>query len=454
MRSIGRYAVRGLLGRGGMSVVYKVSPPWSPRIQALKVLRPRDEMLRELVGGEELRRRFLKEAEIMGAVRHPHLAPVLDVGEHDGCPFFTMAYYAHSLGSVMGESYRVEEPSRVLGVERSARYAGQVLLGLGRLHYAGLIHRDIKPFNVLLTEEDTVQIIDFGLSRSRGETGPSVRGLGVGSPYYAAPEQEHDPEGVDGRADLFAVGVLLYRMLTGRIPDPAVRRPEPASRINPDLGRGWDLFLEKAMHPKPSGRFGSAEEMHAALRELHSRWRIEGEGACSVLPPERPTFADEVGGESVRSEPLKVPLKTAREQFGLDRLWRASAYHRHALEPVGDDLVRDRTTGLAWQRRGSGFSLDWGEAREYVRWLVEVRCSGLAGWRLPTVPELMTLLRPPATREDLCVDPCFDPGLRWVWSADTSTSTGAWIADLELGYIGRQDMAGLAKVCAVSSAGI
>jgi eukaryotic-like serine/threonine-protein kinase len=85
---------------------------------------------------------------------------------------------------------------------------------------------------------------------------------------------------------------------------------------------------------------------------------------------------------------------------------------------------------------------------------VEVRCSGLAGWRLPTVPELMTLLRPPATREDLCVDPCFDPGLRWVWSADTSTSTGAWIADLELGYIGRQDMAGLAKVCAVSSAGI
>jgi eukaryotic-like serine/threonine-protein kinase len=300
MRTIGRYAVHGLLGRGGMSVVYKVSPPWSPRIQALKVLRPRDEMLRELIGGEELRRRFLKEAEIMGAIRHPHLAPVLDVGVHEGCPFFTMAYYAHSLGSVMGESYRVEEPCRILGVERSARYASQVLLGLGRLHYAGLIHRDIKPFNVLLTEEDIVQIIDFGLSRTRGETGPSMRGLGVGSPYYTAPEQERDPEGVDARADLFAVGVLLYRMLTGRIPEPAVRRPEPASSINPDLGRGWDLFLEKAMHPKPSGRFGSAEEMRAALRELHSRWRIDGESACSGMPPERPAFAAEDGGESVR----------------------------------------------------------------------------------------------------------------------------------------------------------
>jgi formylglycine-generating enzyme required for sulfatase activity len=119
---------------------------------------------------------------------------------------------------------------------------------------------------------------------------------------------------------------------------------------------------------------------------------------------------------------------------------------------MGDDLVRDRTTGLLWQRRGSGFSLDWDEAREYVRWLVEVRSSGLTGWRLPTVPELMTLLRPPATREDLCIDPLFDRGLRWVWSADISTPTSAWMADLELGYIGRQDMTGLAKVCAVSSA--
>jgi serine/threonine protein kinase len=449
VKRIGRYTVRGLLGRGGMSVVYKVSPPWSRRILALKMLRPRDEILSTLLGPEELRRRFLNEARIMGAIRHPHLAAVLDVGEHEGFPFFTMEYYAHSLGTVMGESYRVEEPTRVLSLEKGFRYARDVLLGLERLHYAGLVHRDIKPYNVLLTEEDKVEIIDFGLSRNRGESGPAAKGMGVGSPYYAAPEQERDPEGVDHRADLFPVGVMLYRMLTGRIPEPAVREPEAASRINPDLNRGWDGFLLKAMAPDPEHRFGSAEEMRSAMEGLYSVWKEEAERACSGLPPEHSGFYPEQGRESIRSEPRKVRLKEARDTFGLDGLWRSPAYHRHLLVAEGTLLVSDPSTGLIWQRRGSGFSLTWDEALGYVSRLDRERFAGRRGWRLPTVEELLTLLRPPATRRALCLDPLFSRDLRWIWSADRSTYASAWIADVELGYIGRQDMTGYAKVCAV-----
>jgi serine/threonine protein kinase len=451
MKRIGKYALRGLLGRGGMSVVYKVSPPWSRRIQALKMLRPRDEILSILLGPEELHLRFQTEAGIMGAIRHPHLATVLDVGEHEGRPFYTMEYFAHSLGSVMGETYRVEEPTRVLSLEKSCRYARQLLQGLERLHYAGLVHRDIKPFNVLLTEEDQVKIIDFGLSRTRGEKPGAMQGMGVGSPYYAAPEQERDPEGVDARADIYGVGVMLYRMLTGRIAEPAVVAPEPASSINPDLSRSWDELLFTAMAPDPKRRFQSAQEMCSVLDGLYTLWREEGERACSGLPLERPGFHSEHGDEEVRSNPLKVPVREAREAFGLDSLWRSLAYHRHVLRVEGDLLVSDQRTGMSWQRQGSGFSLNWEEAREYVDRLNRDRFAGRSAWRLPTVPELITLLRPPATREDLCLDPVFSRELRWIWSADTASFASAWIADVELGYIGRQDMAGFAKVCAVQA---
>jgi serine/threonine protein kinase len=449
MRRIGKYALRGLLGRGGMSVVYKVSPPWSRRIQALKMLRPRDEILSALLGPEELRLRFQAEAGIMGAIRHPHLATVLDVGEHEGRPFYTMEYFAHSLGSVMGETYMVEEPTRVLSLEKSFRYARQLLHGLERLHYAGLVHRDIKPFNVLLTEEDQVKIIDFGLSRTRGEKQGAMQGMGVGSPYYAAPEQERDPEGVDARADIYGVGVMLYRMLTGRIAEPAVVAPEPASSINPDLSRSWDELLFTAMAPDPKRRFQSAQEMCSVLDGLYTLWREEGERACSGLPLERPGYHSEHGGEEVRSTPLKVPVREARKAFGLDSLWRSLAYHRHVLRVEGELLVSDQRTGLSWQRQGSGFSLNWEEAREYVDRLNRDRFAGRSAWRMPTVPELITLLRPPATREDLCLDPVFSRELRWIWSVDTASFTSAWIADVELGYIGRQDMAGFARVCAV-----
>lgn len=143
---------------------------------------------------------------------HENIADIRDFdSDEQGNPFYIMEYYCNNLGVMIGEHYRVEETSRILDPEKIFLYGSEILDGLGCLHHAGIVHRDIKPYNILITDQDTPKICDFGLSRVRGETFPSAHVLNVGSPYYAAPEQIADPESADQRADLYSVGVMLFR---------------------------------------------------------------------------------------------------------------------------------------------------------------------------------------------------------------------------------------------------
>jgi serine/threonine-protein kinase len=451
MKKIGRYGIRGLLGRGGMSVVFKAMAPVTGRIVALKLVGPRDEILIDLMGMERLKELFRQEAEIMGSIRHPNVAAILDYDLHQGRPFYTMEYHSHSLGTVMGETYRIEDPSRPVTLEKSVGYTSQVLKGLERLHYAGLIHRDIKPFNLLLTEQDQVKIIDFGLSRIRGEASSADRhkGLLIGSPYYAAPEQEQSPDSVDERADLFPVGVMLYRLLTGHIPDPTIKKPDPVSSTNPTVPEWWDPFFFKALAVDPKDRFSSAPEMLKELNALFNRWLSEQEAICKTVDSKMDNVY-QIKAHRVRSRPKKVPLKGARMEFGLDKLWRPDHYHRQKFKRH-NELIHAPVIGLIWQQSGSPFAMTWDEAKAYVQYLNRIEYNGIKIWRLPTVEELITLLTPPPTREDYCLDPLFERGLRWVWSSDRCTYRAAWVADVEMGYITRQDMTGYARVCAVTA---
>lgn len=449
MNRAGRYEICGRLGRGGMSTVYKARAPITGRVVALKILQPRDEIFVDLVGEERLKEMFIEEARIMGAITHPHIAGIIDCDEDEGAPFIVLEYYSHSLGEMLGESYRVELQSRPVSVPRTFMYMSQALKGLERLHFAGIVHRDIKPYNLMLTHDDRVKIIDFGLSRVRGEETMAIPGLQVGSPYYAAPEQEHNPEKAEARADLYSVGVMMYRLLTSHLVDPRREHIPPASTYNPDLHETWDTFFLTALALDPADRFGSALEMRLALEQVYRDWKIRTEQRCDMLAEEQ---AEEAPAPcSVASEPTRIMYRDVRRRLGLDDLFRPLRSFSHQLARVNDLVSFDRVTGLYWQRRGTEFPLDWLQAKEYVRHLNEVAFSGIAHWRLPTAAELVTVLRPPTVHRDVCAVPFFAPEIHWIWSSDHCTPKSAWIADILESHIGLLDVDGSATVCAVAS---
>lgn len=436
MRTIGKYEICGLLGRGGMGAVYKVRHPELGRIMALKLLAPSD-MLEAVVGADELERRFTREARTMAAIRHPNVAAVWDLDRDDeGRPFFVMEYLCNNLGAAIGETYRVEDPSRVLSLDKAVRYAMQSLAGLERLHFAGIVHRDVKPFNMLLTHDDTVRIIDFGLSKLRGEAMNRHASERVGSPYYAAPEQEDDPEAATPRSDIFAVGVMLQRMLTGRLPSLSCERP---SQCNPDLTPDWDDFLGRCCADDPDRRPATAEAMARELDALYEAWRDKLDLAC-VLPdhltPGRVAGSPDL---PLRPVPTKIPAKGARRRLGLDDLYRPLRYVDNDFKANADGTVTDRATGLTWQQAGSPYPMDFEEARAYVDGLNARALAGRDDWRLPTAPELMSILSPTRQHTDFCLAPAFDTAQDRLWSGDTRTFTSAWTADAALGFMAWHD---------------
>ncbi|MFZ7126432.1 MAG: protein kinase domain-containing protein [Desulfobacterales bacterium] len=446
MASIGKYVVRGLLGRGGMGKVLKVEVPVIGRMAALKLLEPHPSLV-ALIGKDAIRERFTAEAVTMAGIRHPNICAVHDFGEDEGRLFFLMDYFCNNVGLMIGETHDPDAPSRPLTVEKAVRYASQVLKGLDRLHFAGIVHRDIKPFNLLLTEEGQVKICDFGLSRVRGERWDTPGTLKVGSPGYAAPEQAEDPNRAEAPADLYAAGVVLYRLLTGRLPagDPA-----PISVLHPDLGPGWDGFMDRMLAREPSQRFRSAGEALSELDALVVEWRSEMGDVCRLFE-EKPPLRAPGDGSFRRRTPVKTGYRNNRERLGLDALWRPRAYTENRFTGDSGDTLTDRATGLVWQRSGSPYPVDWEEAMAYVAGLNARDFAGRSDWRLPTVDELLTLLTPEPHGTDYCLEPVFPAFQRSLWSSDRRAWTTAWYVSLEVGFAAWQDMTCYHHVKAVRS---
>jgi serine/threonine protein kinase len=448
MKKIDKYEVSGLLGKGGMGVVYKARVPVIGRVVALKLLSPHP-MLVELLGKEAIRGTFVSEAITMASLRHPHIAAVWDFYDSDDLTFFVMEYYCNNLGLTIGETYRVEGPSRILSVDKAIYYTRQVLVGLSRLHQAEIIHRDIKPYNILITDEDRVKITDFGLSKLRGETFHGPPNLRVGSPYYAAPEQEEDPDQVDARADIYPVGVMLYRMLTGALPIEPFKK---LSQSNPDLDPDWDAFMDQAIAGTREKRFASAKNMLDSLDALNLAWEEKKEKACrmpQMLTPKRGQA--QKTKKKLRAQGVKVAPREARKVFKVDKLWRPIRYIANDLQLNSEGTVTDRLNSLAWQQAGSDHPVTWHEAHKYIERLNRGSFAGRASWRLPTVNELISLVTEIPRAADLCVEPIFDQAQRWLWSADRRSFVAAWYVSLDLGYVWWQDFTCYYFVRAVSS---
>jgi YVTN family beta-propeller protein len=254
------YRLEALLGRGGMGVVYRAYDTRLKRNVALKLVAP------ELSAAERLRVRFLSETEVAASLEHPHVVPIYDAGEVGGQLYLAMRYVE---GSDLKTLLRVEGP---LEPRRALMICAQIAGALDAAHERGLVHRDVKPSNVLLDGNEHVYLADFGLTRRIAERGiDGAHGLSLGTPAYAAPEQILG-EDVDGRADLYSLACVLYECLAGEPPfardsELAVlwahlREEPPAPAAYPGLAP----VLAKALARDRSDRYASCAELVEAAR--------------------------------------------------------------------------------------------------------------------------------------------------------------------------------------------
>jgi serine/threonine protein kinase len=288
-----RYEILQLLGSGGMGVVYKARHRFMDRLVALKVIHP------VLVDRPGMVTRFEREVRAAARLSHPNIVAAYDAGHGEGIHFFVMEY-------VEGTDLDQVVAKGPLTVALACGYARQTALGLAHAHERGMVHRDIKPHNLMLTPEGCVKILDFGLARFVSETMPvdleadlpglpadaqatasmlasltSTSGGLVGTADYAAPDAARDSSRGDGRADLYSLGCTLYRLLTGRVPFPGGsvqdklrahrhQRPTPADQLRPALPAGLAGVLDRLMAKDPAQRYQTAAEAAAALATFAS----------------------------------------------------------------------------------------------------------------------------------------------------------------------------------------
>lgn len=412
---IGRYTVLGRLGRGGMGTVYKVRHRELGRIMALKLLAPR-EMLDELMGAEAVRNAFLREARLMGSCEHHHVAAVSDLDADRERPFMVMEYLGMNLGVLIGERDRQESATRPVPLFRALDFVRQMLDGLEYLHDHGIVHLDIKPANVMLDSLGTIKIIDFGLSRLHDHDWRVPKGVKIGTPGYCPPEQEQRPHDADNRADLFAAAVVLHRLLTGHMPGAG-----PFSTLSEVL---WDFF-STALAANPRDRYPNAATMRCALDTVASRLAENDQTTCVASEAQCRQFGP------LRAQPIRTGVDP--HPFGfVDDLFRPLQYHDGTLEPVADGWL-DSCTGLVWGEV-SPWPMTWENARRHAEGL-----SPEGIWRLPTVEELLSLVRPDDPLSHFCRRP-FDGRYLWVWTADRRSFTAAWFVDVGGGAVLAQDM--------------
>jgi serine/threonine-protein kinase len=263
---VGPYRVTEVIGEGATGVVYRVVNSVTGRLEAMKILSEHFSRSREQA------RRFLQEIQVQAKLDHPNIAQVRTAFCEGNTLILVMEL-------VEGEPLSGVLKRGPLPLWSAVRVAGQVLDALALAHHNGVVHRDVKPANILVDRHGTVKLTDFGLAKRFGEPGQTDPGIAVGTVYYMAPEQVRGLAETDWRADLYAVGVLFYEMLTGRRPfegteQYAVMRAHveqthaPATRLVPELPKEVDALLERAMAKDPAQRFQSATGFLAALQAL------------------------------------------------------------------------------------------------------------------------------------------------------------------------------------------
>ena len=267
--TLGRYEIIEQIGKGAMGVVYKGRDPKLQRLTAIKTIRFIDDYDEDKV--EKVKSYFYHEAEIVARLAHKNIVKIYDVGEDLELSYLAMEY-------LEGESLATHcREDRLLPVARTVDIIAQVCAALEYAHTHGIVHRDIKPGNIMVLKNGEVKVTDFGIARAAGSTRTRT-GIIKGTPYYMSPEQARGQE-LDGRADIFSLGVVFYHALTGKLPftgdnlaaimyQAANTDPPPLSDYKRDVDQAVVDILEKALAKDVQDRFQTAARMAEALKSL------------------------------------------------------------------------------------------------------------------------------------------------------------------------------------------
>ncbi|MFJ8131367.1 protein kinase domain-containing protein [Streptomyces hydrogenans] len=299
----GRYQLRDLLGEGGMASVYLAYDSALDRQVAIKTLHT------ELGREASFRERFRREAQAVAKLSHTNIVSVFDTGEDtlDGgmMPYIVMEYVeGQPLGSVLASDVR---QYGAMPADKALKVTADVLAALEVSHEMGLVHRDIKPGNVMMTKRGVVKVMDFGIARAMqsGVTSMTQTGMVVGTPQYLSPEQALGRP-VDARSDLYSVGIMLFQLLTGRLPFDAdsplaiayahvQEEPVAPSSVNRSVSPAMDALVARALRKNPNERFPSA----AAMRDECLRVLSAGQSAAPVIVPGAPVSSGSGVGSAV-----------------------------------------------------------------------------------------------------------------------------------------------------------
>lgn len=324
---IDRYEIKSPLGGGGMGTLYLAQDPNTGRLVALK-------LLRTSIDSSELRARFQREVQALGALNHQNVVTIYDSGEFRGSPFMVMEY-------VRGESLAEKLARRAeVPLGQKLKWLVELCAGLSHAHAAGIIHRDIKPANLMVDRQDRLKIVDFGIARvteslGRSDVQVTQMHVQIGTPGYMAPEQMRGT-GIDHRCDLFAVGAVAYELLSGReafegrsaveVQQKVLRgQAPPLLSVASDLPPGIAAAVHRALEHDPAGRFQDAASLGAVLERERATL---GHAADIVAPPApgpsappRGTRADDAFRKSLAALDAGAP----------------GAARRHALEALAEE---------------------------------------------------------------------------------------------------------------------
>ncbi len=339
-KKIGRYKILAELGRGAMGVVYKAEDPNLDRVVALKTIILENDV-EERAG---YRKRFFLEAKAAGKLSHPHIVTTYDFGEEDGVAYLAMEF-------LEGTDLRKRAQQGPIPPAEAVEIGCQVAEGLAFAHQRGIVHRDVKPANIMLPDRGAAKIMDFGLARMRVADHKTSTGMVLGTPRYMSPEQITG-QPVDHRSDIFSLGIVIWEMLTGRrlfagtemaqvTHSITYDEHEPPTRVNPDLPPLLDFVVARALKKDPAVRYQDAGELaadlHSCLAELQSRAAAQGAGDGSK------TMKLEAGGEPTIGAPAasaivtdtRLPVSRHFDPSAALRRLAKSAKLGRAARPVG-----------------------------------------------------------------------------------------------------------------------